>query len=144
MRVMEINLQQVTTSNKFAWLPLVDLDVVDGGKNPTFKWDKITYVEQYKIRIMDPMGSGPLEEYTIVNDGSDTYQFTYAGDLFSQNETLTFRIEAWDLDQEKNDQMTNRSVLFYDHNPVPEPTTMLLFGAGLVGLAGFGRKKFKK
>jgi hypothetical protein len=29
-------------------------------------------------------------------------------------------------------------------NPVPEPTTMLLFGAGLVGLAGFGRKKFKK
>ena len=28
--------------------------------------------------------------------------------------------------------------------PVPEPTTLLLFGAGLVGLAGFGRKKFKK
>ena len=28
--------------------------------------------------------------------------------------------------------------------PIPEPTTMLLFGAGLVGLAGFGRKKFKK
>jgi len=31
-----------------------------------------------------------------------------------------------------------------DSSPVPEPTTMLLFGAGLVGLAGFGRKKFKK
>jgi hypothetical protein len=27
---------------------------------------------------------------------------------------------------------------------VPEPTTMLIFGTGLVGLAGFGRKKFKK
>ena len=38
----------------------------------------------------------------------------------------------------------NLSVTDFKSNPVPEPTTMLLFGAGLVGLAGFGRKKFKK
>jgi len=29
-------------------------------------------------------------------------------------------------------------------SPVPEPATLILIGSGLVGLAGFGRKKFKK
>lgn len=29
-------------------------------------------------------------------------------------------------------------------NPIPEPATMVLFGTGLIGMAGLGRKKFKK
>jgi len=29
-------------------------------------------------------------------------------------------------------------------SPVPEPTTLAMLGAGLIGIVGFGRKKFKK
>lgn len=31
-----------------------------------------------------------------------------------------------------------------DNHPIPEPCTMLLLGSGLLGLAGFSRKKFNK
>jgi hypothetical protein len=58
-----------------------------------------------------------------------------------QEWTFTTRVSAFGYIEESPLEVFQASVV---NNPVPEPTTMLLFGAGLVGLAGFGRKKFKK
>ena len=49
---------------------------------------------------------------------------------------------SWSL--ENNDMVFNLGGQNDGFAPVPEPSTMLLLGTGLIGLAGWGRRKFRK
>lgn len=119
-----------------------------GGLDVNVSWQGVAfasdgYEDQYRVRIIDDSGYIFFDSGKIPVNASNLYDY-HLGDLSGYGPNISIAIEA----RESVDQygIANRSRYYASasESPVPEPATMLLFGAGLVGLAGFGRKKFKK
>ena len=82
---------------------------------------------------------GWKREYASLNIDLETAGvLTYLDDGLL--DTIVLVPQAWD--GKINDIRLDQASL--SATPVPEPATLLLLGSGLIGLAGIGRKKFKK
>ena len=94
-----------------------------GSFNPGFGW---TYA------VVHTGGGGPT------HPGPDLFAYI-DDDPIPLGDDILNRNPAEDLDQ-----LGVSWIRYYGPHSVPEPATMLLLGSGLLGLALFGRQRFKK
>jgi hypothetical protein len=139
------------TEQQIANLELYKLDI---GGSESGSYNNYYSVENV-IPTSDPAGLNIVFEggtlpsipsYLFVKDGNaNPNWYFYNLSNFQWNGTDLLKLQDfWIGDGQLGRGAISHVSLYGTSAPVPEPATMLLLGSGLVGLAGFGRKKFKR
>jgi len=103
--------------------------------------------ETYNQIESNPFKLDKLNNGTLIDSGNFTYS-SFSNPQGTHYQVSDFDLTFIGLDQDFITHFTiscgNDNLMGKGTTPVSEPATMLLFGTGLIGLAGIGRKKFRK
>ncbi len=142
-----------TMSNMFGYDYAIDLDFLDvdddGDTYSVYAIDDTTEVEtsffyDYGDNDLANQASNPVSvaNYNgLTKVGGGQLVLSEINSIYSLSVDLDFLGAGSDFYAHFTMECGNDNLMGHGTTPVPEPATMFLFGTGLIGLAGFGRKK---
>lgn len=124
-----------------------NVGISDDSLTPTFSWDPVVEAQRYRVRIQDEFGNRIFDS-VLEPDGifEETF-YTLPLSILEYDTPYIARIIAQNYGDDGDGiyNLENRSSSYLNFHtgiaPVPEPTTMLLFGTGIASLAVIRRKR---